>query len=291
MATWMQLCISRRFAILVAPIAIYVTAQAACKGSHADGRCLNLAANPSPRSMQSVQAGSTCQPAMQRAGMRQLRQLGARLLNAGLSNSAAQGVPPPASLPGQALRATQVAAAQRGGLCAPAATRRHSTAAAATSSAAAEQLAADAAAGSNYGAQQIQVGAEHGSGECVGRGGQGGAGRRPGALVARRCRLPRAALTRPLLPTHPTQVLQGLEPVRKRPGMYIGSTGQRGLHHLVYEILDNAIDEVQAGFASGVPLPQTLLRLVRALGRVHAVPCSAGGRAVRRWVWGASCIV
>ncbi|PRW39388.1 DNA gyrase subunit B isoform A [Chlorella sorokiniana] len=48
------------------------------------------------------------------------------------------------------------------------------------------------------------------------------------------------------------QVLQGLEPVRKRPGMYIGSTGQRGLHHLVYEILDNAIDEVQAGFATEV---------------------------------------
>lgn len=48
------------------------------------------------------------------------------------------------------------------------------------------------------------------------------------------------------------QVLQGLEPVRKRPGMYIGSTGQRGLHHLVYEILDNAIDEVQAGYATEV---------------------------------------
>ena len=67
------------------------------------------------------------------------------------------------------------------------------------------------------------------------------------------------------------QVLEGLEAVRVRPGMYIGSTDQRGLHHLIYEILDNAVDEAMAGYCTRVNL---------SLGRDGLITIADDGRGI-----------
>ena len=76
------------------------------------------------------------------------------------------------------------------------------------------------------------------------------------------------------------QVLEGLEAVRKRPGMYIGSTGPKGLHHLVYEIVDNAIDEALAGYCTEIEveiLPGDIIR-VTDNGRWYPYRYSPKGR-------------
>ncbi len=83
---------------------------------------------------------------------------------------------------------------------------------------------------------------------------------------------PKKATKEPTYTAKDIYVLEGLEPVRKRPGMYIGSTGVEGLHHLVWEVLDNSIDEAMAGYAKNIEVALLEGNKVRVVDDGRGIP-------------------